>query len=662
MVKRAVDFSNLPGDTRWTDPQLAAQLARQERMAAEKAYLKGSRNPAIVANRWLGLPVSMVGGTPVKALEGAATFPGRLAETFGPGGTVSTGKESYLSENAIGLGREGAGFQFGGAPAPAGALAAGRSRLARGPVKAEGVLRAEAPALKEGTVLDPHNPPVTFKGKEPKDWTAQDFHDFGVLHGTQTPLGPKNEADWRAGLRSFKTNEGRDFTIPAGTAKDPFTYYDTLHMKAQGLDPNNLPPELHREIHDRSVAATAPQGKPTAAQTFNQLVFGLTSPNAPLTPNLFTVARMMPKEGTTDIQRLAGATPWKIEDAAAQKGGAGSERNLLSRDIAAKAAVNKRSEGGIGTVSTSDLTRVSDLGKLFEKDPGKGDWFLFKGAEEGGGTPSEHWGNYLQRLSAQVPGLSMKTGSLGSVFQDPMKAATSAIDRHIARQFTDEMFPSQQAADDFRATTVKKWNADNADKKVTAFDQLPRSAHDDAMFAYLNAHPGMQYRMKGGEKNPNLPGPLAQTKFIEEPKGSVETMSPAYSRTLDTVAGQAAQHDQSVFQRQWYLWDLIRKRNEPHEVMNPNLTSLPRMSKDQAMAARDAHNEAGYLAASGQVRPVDNPSSLAVFSAPGAPAQPFSGTWGPAPPPEGQPPPAAVPPGLLNNPEFWKQWQQGGGA
>ncbi|MET0166191.1 MAG: hypothetical protein ABW318_14450, partial [Vicinamibacterales bacterium] len=147
MAKRVVDLTDERG-VRWTDPQLAEQLARQERMQAQQAYLKGSRNPAIVTNRWLGLPVAVVGGTPVKALEAAATFPGRVSEVFGPGGTVSTGKESYLSDRAIGLGNEGAGFQFGGPAAPSGAVAAGRSRFMQGPVKAQAEMRAAAPKPK----------------------------------------------------------------------------------------------------------------------------------------------------------------------------------------------------------------------------------------------------------------------------------------------------------------------------------------------------------------------------------------------------------------------------------------------------------------------------------------------------------------------------------
>jgi hypothetical protein len=69
--------------------------------------------------------------------------------------------------------------------------------------------------------------------------------------------------------------------------------------------------------------------------------------------------------------------------------------------------------------------------------------------------------------------------------------------------------------------------------------------------------------------------------------------------TPDQCASREA--GQSTFASQWMLWDRIRSRLEPHEIMFPGLERLPRMSMDQMRRVRADLAKAGYMSSSKQI-------------------------------------------------------------
>jgi hypothetical protein len=79
------------------------------------------------------------------------------------------------------------------------------------------------------------------------------------------------------------------------------------------------------------------------------------------------------------------------------------------------------------------------------------------------------------------------------------------------------------------------------------------------------------------------------------------------------------------------LWDRIRNRLEPHEIMFPGLEKLPRMSMDQMRKVRKDLKDAGYMSGTkvmdeetgelsklAPARPLPSASRAGYFAVPGA--------------------------------------------
>ena len=491
------------------------------------------------------------------------------------------------------------------------------------------------PALRkvDATVGDLQNAPALFEGVDPRSFTStEQWHRFGQEHGVPN-LGSASEADWQASLMPFQTSKGVDFTVPGGVgSKDPFTYFDLLHLKQQGINPNDIPPELHQGIHDRMLATMSPEGEVTPERMMNQLLLAQISPNQPLTPNELAVARTMVK-GPEDIKRLADMVPWRYSDDPAKSGASDivstkqvidkktglpkdvhtTRRQQTSTDIANRLGLGAGATGGLGARGTADYTRIAETAQRLQDDP---EFFRFRGAGEGGGTEPHdprNWSNFVERLANQTPGLSSKTGSFGAVWQNPAQANISAVDRHMASKFTAEMFPSAAEYEAFKTQAVDRFRKANKDAGPITFEALPQSFKNDQMFGYLNANPSMKYRgqpAKGsnsgeGPVNPRVPEHLQpdQAQWVHEPK-DVELISEPYQRVLEANAAEANKAGQSIFGSQWMLWDRIRNRLEPHEIMFPGLEKLPRMSMDQMQAARADLSGAGYMSGTKTVDPV----------------------------------------------------------
>jgi hypothetical protein len=487
----------------------------------------------------------------------------------------------------------------------------------------------EAPAMRVDATLGQKDvPPVTFRNKEPGEWSGQDWGDFGRQYGVPN-LGPTDEAAWRKSLQTVITKSGREITIPGG--EGPFTYYDLLHLKAQGIDPNDLPTKTHQYIHDRMVGAIQPgPGGPSNEQIANQMMFGMISPNQPLTPNELALQRAMVK-GPEDLNVWANMVPYNYKGEIAPI----KERQELSRNITKKIGVNAASEGGLGASGSANYADIAEFAQKMKDRP---DFFRFNPDDPSfkGMSDSEKWASHVTRILNEVRGLKAKTGSLASVWQDPQNAAISAIDRHMATKFRRNMFPDEKTRTDWEKGVITDFNAGKkSGDKVKTIDELldapgGRGVFVDKVLAYVNNLPAAVTRNKRtGEFNPSVPEVLRQTNWVGKEPEKVELIGPAYTRALEANAKHAKRAGQSLFSNQWMLWDRIRGRLEPHEILFPGLEKLPRMNLEQMRRVRDDLSKAGYMAAEGTVRPLPSASRAGYFGIPVAAGAAGAAAYGP---------------------------------
>jgi hypothetical protein len=454
---------------------------------------------------------------------------------------------------------------------------------------------------------------VTMGGKEPKDWTPGDWGTYGRAHDVPG-LGPESDEAFTKSLKTYTDKNGREFTVPGGledTSK-PFTYYDMLHMKSQGIDPNDLAPELHRRLHNRTTRSMQPgPGDDPYLTNYNATTMGMLSPNNPLLPNEMAMQRTMAKS-PADIEWMAKQTPWDPGTAGIGK----DVRNPASGEIARELGLQAEPRGGLGATGSVDYTRVSDFAKMYKEKP---EFFKFDPATQPGETAGEKWSNYVAKVSSQVPGLQMKTGSFGAVWQDPSGAAISAIDRHMATKFHGELFTNPKERALFEKDAVKTFNTGRPKiERVSNFEEMldtkgGRGVYIEKVMGHLNAHSQPKFRLASGEVNPRIPEHLQQADWVREPSNVVVPSAP-YARALDANQELALKNDQGLFANQWMEWDKIRQRYEPHEIKYPGLQKLPRMSLEQMRDVNNAHKALGYATAPAKVRASFNPSSLGYFS------------------------------------------------
>lgn len=470
-------------------------------------------------------------------------------------------------------------------------------------------------------------PDVMFEGVPPSEFTPGQWYRFGKQYGSPVPMGPENETAWYASLKQIEDKNGKKFLLPGGMmSNEPFTYWDDLFMKAQGINPADLDPALRTAIHNRTVAGKGPPpGGFTDEQIMNQFLMGMTSPNNPLTPNEFSVAAGMVK-GPKDLQRFAESSGLNYEDSSRYLGTQGEaakdpriqgtpyseeQRSAASKAIADKVGVGAGERGGLGTAGSADWANISDVAQMMREKP---EFFRFRGAEEGGKTHEENWANFVDRIITQVPGLKAKTGSFTGVWQDPVKAGISALDRHMLSIIRDNMFETPQQAKTWGDNLVKQWNKETKAynkikankvkrKEVASVDDFSTTPggtdfFNEQAFKVINNPKTTKIRTgMEGEVNPDLPAHLHPdvADYVREPTHGIN-ISESYKHGLKDVTAKGARPGSTgLFSDQWYQWDPQRQRFEPHEVMSPALTSVPGMSQEQKAEALGAHAEAGYL-------------------------------------------------------------------
>jgi hypothetical protein len=215
--------------------------------------------------------------------------------------------------------------------------------------------------------------------------------------------------------------------------------------------------------------------------------------------------------------------------------------------------------------------------------------------------PDEDWGQAVERIASQLPGLSMKTGSFGTVWQDPAHAAISAIDRHMARKLDEVggIFANAEERTAWQNRAVGLWNKRNPDNQASGWTDLSTKNGSDghigeALLDHVgNAKTPVFRKARTGEVNPDIPKHLAEADWVKEPK-NVFKMGAAYKKALAVNQEMADKNGLNLFMSQWMEWDRIRNRFEPHENMFPGLSKLPAPSVAQMRAVDKAHKQTGH--------------------------------------------------------------------
>jgi hypothetical protein len=486
------------------------------------------------------------------------------------------------------------------------------------------------------------NVTVTFRGKEPKDMTPQELEDWGNHYGVKN-LGLQSAP------QTFKDLHGNEFNIPGGT-EGTWSHRDLLDMKANPINPANVDRVLHAEMQRKLGRTMTPQ-ELSDADVWNGLVFGMTSPNNPLFPNQATASRLRLRTPEM-LDDLASMIPWKAGEQVPA-----AQRKLANDAIAVRFGIGSAPEtGGIGTRGTADYTRVAEMAQMFKKDPA----FFRK-------QPNESWEQAVERISSQLPGLSMKTGSFGTVWQDPANAAISAIDRHMARELEARggIFASPEERAAWEQRSVNLWNEREKERVIEQTAQAKKAAGKNAParpvapadlatdFADMSSKSGADGHLgemllshvgkagkpkfrdaKTGEISKAVPPHLAQANWVVEPE-QVFRMGKAYRQALDVNQKLADQNNLKLFMSQWMEWDRIRNRFEPHENMFPGLSKLPAQSIEQLRAVDRAHLQTGHKnydkSEEGLLKPtkpyLGNPAQMGLYSMGGIAAIPAAKSY-----------------------------------
>jgi hypothetical protein len=464
-----------------------------------------------------------------------------------------------------------------------------------------------------GSLNPLHDVDVTLRGKWPKDWTPEEFQEFGRRYGVEN-LGPATPPV------TYQTTSGKPFTVPGGT-EGTWTYYDLLSMKKDPFNPSEIDRGLHTALQQKLGRTMTPEPL-TDPHVWSGLTFGMTSPNNPLFPNQLSASRLRMRSPEF-IDELAGMIPWKVGDKVDP-----ATRMQAGNAIAERLGLQAAEKGGLGTRGSADYASVAELAQMFKINPE----FFRK-------LPNEDWGQAVERISSQVNGLKMKTGSFGTVWQDPYHAAISAIDRHMAKELDRRggLFASAEEKTVWENEGVRKWNVDHPDNRASSWSDLTqKSGFDgfltDRLLAYVNATSQRNLRTASGEISTNIPEHLQRANWAVEPK-QVNIMGGAYKRALAENQKAADEHGLNLFMSQWLEWDRIRQRFEPHENMFPGLERLPAPSMAQLREVDKAHMATGhktYTKTEGSLPPTRAyPGSAAEFAYFGLLGAPFAGALAP---------------------------------
>jgi hypothetical protein len=500
------------------------------------------------------------------------------------------------------------------------------------------------------------NVPFTMGGRWPSEWSPEEFKRVGDEFGVNRlgPLSPEQE---------FPYKKGGSFSIPGGL-DGKFTYYDMLSMKNNPIDASRIDPDLHAGLQQKMTRSLMPdEGDVSQSHVLSGLNFGMTSPGNPLFSNQLAMSRLR-VNSVEDLDRLANSVPWKFgedpvtyarrdmpdfeervlrrhnEQAAKRKKPEAKSfadlsssnvnkatRDLYNIEVGKKyglGAAEAGGGGGLGVRGNADYTRVAEMAQMFKKNP---EWFRKR--------PDEQWSHFAERVFTQVPGMAAKTGSFGLVFQDPVKAAVSAIDRHMSKIFKDKFLNTPEKRQAFETRVLNLYNKKRIAKGEEPMQDISELSDNDLgyeLLQELGKTKKAAFRNSKGEISKSVPAHMRDEEWIIEPKQAI-AMGENYKRALQANADEASKAGLGLFESQWHLWDRIRRRLEPHENMFPGLEKLPRMSVEQLKKVDETHAQSGHKDntkvklddGSVRLKPtsfMDNPADFAYFSNP-SPLAPF---------------------------------------
>jgi hypothetical protein len=497
---------------------------------------------------------------------------------------IAGGAGQYIAGEAMGaMGVDPISMLTRGAEAigvnPAYGLAVGGGLLGVGKLKKAGkAMAAEARAGKRAATKPKATAP---KNVSPSKMSDAELTALGESVGVNMKPSPM--------LPVVDPATGKEYLIPGGL-KTPFSYTDLHQLKARAYNPNDMSPAFQARIQKRMLEATTPK-QLDKYEILNRTMFGMHSPNTPLSDNMFmTTAMRARNEG--DIEKLAGYTKGKNLDLPG--------RRQADEQMAADYRIGAGHKGGLGVRSSVDQTNVSELAAKVQENPQA---FMKQ--------PQHNWLQHVERIANQLRGLSAKTSSFSSVWQNPGEADISAIDRHMARKGLSGLLEDPELGPKFRQDTLNAYNAQVdkllADgikaKHLKKFEQVPEDFVLSTIEATVN-NPGMsgKWEMKGGLLNPRTPEHLQDLPYRGGEK--FETVGPVYKKMLADNKTSGEANGLNLFGEQWRIWDRIRNSLEPHEVMYPGLHKLPALSFEDLKKARAVNSAAGF-SGTGTRRPYD---------------------------------------------------------
>jgi len=516
---------------------------------------------------------------------------------------------------------------------------------------------------------------LQYKGKQPSEWTPKDFKEFGEKFDVKN-LGPlskvKQVSDPVSGhtvhlpgglegkftfydLLWIKSNNPEVFPYSRKTIRGE------VGLENQIVSAENISEGLHAKITDK-LARTLTPPKGDKLETFNRMVFGMLSPNTPLLPNLFGYSRTK-FSSLADVRRMAKMMDLLPENPTPK------ERKVVSDKIKKTLGIGAKDKGGLGIGITQDFTNIAAFAKLWLKKP---EWFNKK-PDEGWGLYVDRIGTQLRGLGTktasfggvwQDPAKAMISAvdrHMARLFAErvlEIPEMRKQFEAGIVNEFNKLLADSKSRTKELNAEVrkIRRRKTDEAVKeaeisKLRAYleqnqrgkglpDPKMRKAKtlDDVMAqsqdvdptivsewigqSALNAMGARQplYRTKAGrgkeagtQVNPGVREELRMVEFISDPE-KFKVMSDAYMEALRINEEKANEMGVAIFPAQWTLWDRIRGRVEPHEVMFPGFHKLPKMGPEQIRGVLMKQSKMGYATAPGRVtETMSSPASMAHF-------------------------------------------------
>jgi len=379
--------------------------------------------------------------------------------------------------------------------------------------------------------------------------------DWGKKYGVDMSVSP----DVHLGIKDPTT--GRDVVIPGGL-EGKFTIPDLFKIKANNIDPNALPKDVHDQLMQKFIR-THKIDNPDQVDMFNRLNFALLSPNAPLTPNEFLAQRAR-LVNMKELEALAGR----------------ADEIGLGKTADKQLGVGSAQRGGMGVKGTADLENQAKLAKIILEKP---EMFQIQ--------PGETMRDVTMRVMNQIPGLGPKTASLGTPWLDLEKANTSAVDLHMIRHSFKRLLDDPEVGDAFKERMASLLKTKPTTEAILAKD--PKEVEKTAIGVIGGTSKQKMYRLKTGELN-DIPSVATPDKLHHEPRVFQE-FNPFYNKVVDYVDESRGQNPLlELFPEQWRKWDMYRQRIEPHEFAHPDFRKLPRQSWSEMAESLKNHKDAGY--------------------------------------------------------------------